>query len=342
MAEGQILIKDLPEATRVADSSFIPVDNGNTTKKISVGNFNNSSNQTAKGWAEAAAASAQTAQEAISTVDTKVDQAQGYANAASDQAGYASTYAQSAQTYAGTAQGYSNTAQGHATNAASSASTANSYSDSAAASAILSRSWAEGNTGTREGENTNNARYWANKAQTAAQITVDDHLDPVSTNPVENRAVYEALHDIHSADVILSSTMHIGGETQTNVDQALHALDDKTTDHVMLASTMHIGGGTQTTAQDAIEALEEADDEFTPSVTQANNSVVFDDLNPDYGYEIWFDDEGAIGDLTVPPWTGVTKATGTNSTVDNPLIKLTYTISGGTNGTSKFALRILK
>lgn len=325
MAEGQILIKDLPEATTVADSSFIPVDNGNTTKKISVGNFNNSSNQTAKGWAEAAAASAQTAQEAISTVDTKVDQAQGYANAASDQAGYASTYAQSAQTYAGTAQGYSNTAQGHATNAASSASTANSYSDSAGASATLSRSWAEGNTGTREGENTNNARYWANKAQTAAQITVDDHLDPVSTNPVENRAVYEALHDIHSADVILSSTMHIGGETQTDTQQALTAL-----------------AGSVSSLDDAVESLTEEMDEFTPSETQANNSVVFDDLNPDYGYELCFDDEGATGALTVPTWTGVTKATGTNSTAGNPLIKLTYTISGGTNGSSKFALRILK
>ncbi len=322
MAEGQILIKDLPEATTVADSSFIPVDNGNTTKKISVGNFNNSSNQTAKGWAEAAAASAQTAQEAISTVDTKVDQAQGYANAASDQAGYASTYAQSAQTYAGTAQGYSNTAQGHATNAASSASTASSYSDSAGASATLSRSWAEGNTGTREGENTNNARYWANKAQTAAQITVDDHLDPVSTNPVENRAVYEAFHDIHSADVILSSTMHIGGETQTNTQQALTALDGAITS--------------------LDEELTEELDEFTPSVTQANGSVVFDNLNPDYGYELCFDDEGATGALTVPTWTSVTKATGTNSTAGNPLIKLTYAISGGTNGTSKFALRILK
>ncbi len=83
-------------------------------------------------------------------------------------------------------------------------------------------------------------------------------------------------------------------------------------------------------------------DEFTPSITQTNDSVVFDNLNPDYGYELCFDDEGATGVLTVPTWTGVSKATGTNSTVDNPLIKLTYTISGGTNGTSKFALRILK
>jgi len=342
MADGTVLIKDLPEASEVADGSYIPVDNGTLTKKISVANFNNSSNQTAKAWAEAAAESAQTAQQAISTVDTKVDQAQAYATSASDQAGYASGYATDAQTYASNAQGYANSAQGYATNASSSATTAGSNADAAAASATLSRSWAEGNTGTRSGENTNNARYWANKAQTAAQITVDDHLDPISTNPVENRVIYDALNNIHSADVILSSTMHIGGGTQTNVDQALHALNDKTTDYVMLASTMHIGGGTQTTAQDAIEALEDADDEFTPSVTQSNGTAVFDDLNPDYSYEICFDDEGATGVLTVPTWTSVSKSTGTNSTAGNPLIKLTYTISGGTNGSSKFALRILK
>ena len=83
-------------------------------------------------------------------------------------------------------------------------------------------------------------------------------------------------------------------------------------------------------------------DEFTASVTQANDKVVFDDLNPDYGYKICFDDQGATGDLSIPKWTNVKKETATNSTLSNPLIKLTYTISGGTNGTSKFALRILK
>lgn len=83
-------------------------------------------------------------------------------------------------------------------------------------------------------------------------------------------------------------------------------------------------------------------DEFTSSVTQANDKVVFDDLNPDYGYKICFDDQGATGDLSIPKWTNVKKETATNSTSSNPLIKLTYTISGGTNGTSKFALRILK
>lgn len=39
----------------------------------------------------------------------------------------------------------------------------------AAASATLAESWAVGGTGTREGENTNNAKYWCNQAQTIAQ-----------------------------------------------------------------------------------------------------------------------------------------------------------------------------
>lgn len=39
----------------------------------------------------------------------------------------------------------------------------------AAASATLAESWAIGGTGTREGENTNNAQYWCNQAQTIAQ-----------------------------------------------------------------------------------------------------------------------------------------------------------------------------
>lgn len=86
----------------------------------------------------------------------------------------------------------------------------------------------------------------------------------------------------------------------------------------------------------------EVDEFTTPSQTQSNNQVVFDDLNPNYGYKLFFDDQGATGDIAVPKWTKVTKASGTNSTSGNPLIKLTYTISGGTNGTSKFALRILK
>lgn len=79
-------------------------------------------------------------------------------------------------------------------------------------------------------------------------------------------------------------------------------------------------------------------DEFTSSVTQSNGKVVFDNLNPSYGYKICFDTENATGNLSVPHFTNIAKATGTTSGT----IKLTYTIVGGTNGTSKFKLRIFK
>lgn len=46
------------------------------------------------------------------------------------------------------------------------------HATNAAASATLSESWAAGSTGTRDGENTNNAKYWAEEAQKVAQGAV--------------------------------------------------------------------------------------------------------------------------------------------------------------------------
>lgn len=163
MADGQVLIKDLPEATTVADSSFIPVDNGNLTQKISVENFNDSSNQTAKAYAEQAQAAATTATDAIADVNAKVDAAQAQANRATTQAGYAQDYAADAQTYAGNAQGYANTAQGSATNAAASASSASSSADAAQAQADIATTKA-GDVQTYA----SNAQTYADNAQTYA------------------------------------------------------------------------------------------------------------------------------------------------------------------------------
>lgn len=204
--EGKVLIADLPEAESVADSSFIPVDNGNLTQKITVENFNASSNETAKAYAEAAANSATTAQEAIADVNNKVDLAQGYASSASESARNSQTYATNSQTYAGNSQGYANTAQGHATNAAASASAATGSADAANEAATLAKSFCQGGTGARPGENTNNAKYWASVAETAAQQTIDDHLDPNSTNPVQNRAIYDAINEMHTGGSIITVT----------------------------------------------------------------------------------------------------------------------------------------
>lgn len=79
---------------------------------------------------------------------------QGYVTAAQTAAGNAST----SETNAGT---YRDQAQTAATNSASSAS-------EAGAKATLSQSWAIGGTGTRQGEDTNNSKYFSQRASTYA------------------------------------------------------------------------------------------------------------------------------------------------------------------------------
>jgi len=80
-------------------------------------------------------------------------------------------------------------------------------------------------------------------------------------------------------------------------------------------------------------------DYYLTSVTQADGKATFDNLNPNYGYDLYYDDDGATGSVTVPTWAGTyTKTNGT----DPGTIKLAYDINGGVNGTSKWTLRVLK
>jgi hypothetical protein len=83
-------------------------------------------------------------------------------------------------------------------------------------------------------------------------------------------------------------------------------------------------------------------DEYTSLATcrtdNSNVIVDFDNLNPDYGYEIEYEVPSAATTITVPTYTAVTKGAGTNTGT----IKLTFTLSGATAGTDQFALRIKK
>lgn len=84
----------------------------------------------------------------------------------------ASTSAQTAQSAASTASNAASSASQSATSASGSASQAQASAAAAAQSAAsvdginkTAQSWAVGGTGTREGEDTNNAKYWAQQAQ---------------------------------------------------------------------------------------------------------------------------------------------------------------------------------
>ena len=150
-------------------------------------------------WAQVQSAAAQSAtaaknaQTAAETAQSKAEDAQEAAEAAQAKAETAQSKAETAQSKAETAQGKAESAQSaaesaatssaSAANAAISAATAAAASETAAAkyesdaksdaataaaNGKLAESWAVGGTGTRTGEDTNNARYWSEQAQNAA------------------------------------------------------------------------------------------------------------------------------------------------------------------------------
>ena len=111
----------------------------------------NASAQSAKSDAESAKAAAQAAQSKAEAANTSAQTAKADAEAANTSAQSAKTAAESAKSAA-----------------AGSAQSAGASAQSAQASGKLSESWAVGGTGTRTGEDTNNAKYWAMAAQGVA------------------------------------------------------------------------------------------------------------------------------------------------------------------------------
>lgn len=90
-----------------------------------------------------------------------VSQLEGYVQSASSSATSAQNSAANANTSANSASSSASTAIQKANEASTSAKTANT-------NALLAKSYAVGGTGTREGEDTDNAEYYARKAQEAA------------------------------------------------------------------------------------------------------------------------------------------------------------------------------
>ena len=137
-----------------------------------------------------------------------VARATAQANAAAGSASQAAGSEQSANAAAGTATGAASSASQSAAAAASSASQASAAAAAAAQSAAsvdginkTAQSWAVGGTGTRPGEDTDNAKYWAQQAaaavggdfatKTEAQGYVSTHNQSVDAHA----DIREALND---------------------------------------------------------------------------------------------------------------------------------------------------
>lgn len=162
---SEIKIVDLTETTSVNEEiTFVPIDDGTSTKKITLKNLEESATASAKAYAEAAAASATSASGYSDAASTSASNASTYASNAADSAAIAETASSAASGYSDTASAAASTASSSAQSAAGSATSAAQQVSNAQNYSKLSESWTQGNTGTRAGENTNNARYWAEQA----------------------------------------------------------------------------------------------------------------------------------------------------------------------------------
>lgn len=175
-----VLTDDATEESRKqAEAARVAAEQGRVTAeevRVSAETARAAAEQ-ARSEAEASRVSAENAREAAETARADetagiVARATEQANAAAGSASQAAGSEQSAKDAAGTATGAASSASQSAASASGSASQASAAAAAAAGSAAgaetaskTAQSWAVGGTGTRPGEDTDNAKYWAEKAQ---------------------------------------------------------------------------------------------------------------------------------------------------------------------------------
>ena len=175
-----VLTDDATEESRKqAEAARVAAEQGRVTAeegRVSAETARAAAEQ-ARSEAEASRVSAENAREAAETARADetagiVARATAQANAAVGSASQAAGSEQSAKDAAGTATGAASSASQSAAFASGSASQASAAAAAAAGSAAgaetaskTAQSWAVGGTGTRPGEDTDNAKYWAKKAQ---------------------------------------------------------------------------------------------------------------------------------------------------------------------------------
>ena len=263
MADTYIKISELEETTLADDSSYIPIDNGNHTYKIRVGNYNTGANATAKSYAEAAEASAddaETAKTAAEAAETETGlirtATQQYATAAAGSAANAAASAIEASTYA---EG----AAASEANAEAAAQDAADYATLASDKATLAQSWAVGDTHTRTGEDTNNASYYANQAQGAYENALEqadaagDSADAAASS---------------ASDAADSATAAAGSASDAS-DYATAASGSATAAATSATQSANSAGAAATSATNAAASATAASGSASTATTQANNAA---------------------------------------------------------------------
>lgn len=111
------------------------------------------------------------------------------------------------------AQGYASSASGSADDAAESAQSVSGVVEDATEQATLSESWAVGGTNSRQGENTNNAWYWALQAQSASGGINKEIVTVLPTTNISTDTIYLVLKETAETDDIYNEYLNIDGTT---------------------------------------------------------------------------------------------------------------------------------
>lgn len=211
-----VLTDDATEESRKqAEAARVAAEQGRVTAeegRVSAETARAAAEQ-ARSEAEASRVSAENAREAAETARADetagiVARATAQANAAVGSASQAAGSEQSAKDAAGTATGAASSASQSAAFASGSASQASAAAAAAAGSAAgaetaskTAQSWAVGGTGTRPGEDTDNAKYWAEKAQAvvggdfATKVEAQGYVTAHNESGAAHPDIREALSD---------------------------------------------------------------------------------------------------------------------------------------------------
>ena len=294
-----VLTEDATEESRKqAEAARVAAEQGRVTAeegRVSAETARAAAEQ-ARSEAEASRVSAENARAAAETARADetagiVARATEQANAAAGSASQAAGSEQSAKDAAGTATNAASSASAAAAAASGSASQASAAAAAAAQSAAsadginkTAQSWAVGGTGTRPGEDTDNAKYWAQQAQAAvggdfatkveAQGYVTAHNESDAAHPDSREALsgkaaatHASQHGKDGADPItpdaigaIASTAKgtAGGVASLDADGKVPAiqLPTYTKDEILKDSTAALLGlGTDAVPDDAFKKL---------------------------------------------------------------------------------------
>ena len=260
-----VLTDDATEESRKqAEAARVAAEQGRVTAeegRVSAESGRVSAEQ-ARSNAEASRVSAESARETAEQARADetagiVARATAQANAAAGSASQAAGSEQAAQSAANTASSAASSASQSAAAASGSASQASAAAAAAAQSASsvdgvnkTAQSWAVGGTGTRPGEDTDNAKYWAQQAQAAvggdfatkteAQGYVDTHNQSVDAHSDLRAAVAGSVR--YDAAQSLSDTQKAQARGNINAAPGGFGLGDSTGQSILDANEAILGG----------------------------------------------------------------------------------------------------